>query len=621
MPVRRAVREYLNGKDYYYTFLAGAKKILENQKQLNRINVFPVPDADTGSNLASTVRAIIERVRPDHSYDVTSAAIAAAALEGARGNSGVIFAQFLYGIGAESRGSREISLAHFARSLLKAVRYMYEAIAEPVEGTMITVIRKWAEYMESQKEESRNFLRLLTDSYGLALEALQETRFKLEAMRKAKVVDAGSKGMVLFLEGMIDFLIKPSHKKIVSAHKAVIDIERVQEIASGAGRFRYCTEALVKPREGRGAAGLDKDRLKREILGFGDSLVLAGSDRALRLHIHTDAPAEMFYKIRNFGVFAQTKADDMVRQNEAAFRRKWGIALVTDSCCDLPPALLDLYQVHVVPIHLDFGDSQYLDKATITPDQFYRMLDERKEFPKTAQPGMKTFEDLYSRLAGHYDSIIAIHLSQKLSGTCSNSAKAAEKVSKETGKRISVIDSKTLSGSLGLIVLRIARLIEEGKTHEKAVAEALRILPDAKILVAVRTLATMVRGGRVSPMAGWIANALNLKPIVSMNEQGESKVFGKAFSHRGSLKSILRHLRRCAARGPVWEYNILHAHNPGDAIAYAAETEKALGKKPAYMMDISPVIGLHAGVGAVAVSFLLEEGRADRAGGGDPCRT
>jgi DegV family protein with EDD domain len=611
MPAGRTARGSLNGKDYYYSFLAGAKKILENQKQLNRINVFPVPDADTGSNLASTVRAIIERVRPDRSYQVTSSAIAAAALEGARGNSGIIFAQFLYGIGAESSGSQEISVPHFARSLRKAVRYMYEAIAEPVEGTMITVIRRWAEYMESQKEEPRNILGLLTNSYGRALEALQETRTRLEAMRKANVVDAGSKGMVLFLEGMIDFLVKPSHKKLAAARKNAIDIERVEEVDSGPVRFRYCAEALIKAREGREAAGLDKDGLKREIMSFGDSLVLAGSDRALRLHIHTDTPAELLFRIRNAGRFVQTKADDMVRQNEAAYHRKWGIALVTDSCCDLAPVLLDRYQIHMVPIQLNFGDSQYHDKATITPDQFYRMLDEREEYPETAQPGVKTLENLYSRLAGHYDSIIAIHISQKLSGTYSTSAMAAERVSKETGKKITVIDSKTLSGSLGLLVLRIARLIEKGRTHDEAVAEAVRILPAAKILVAVRTLKYMVRGGRVSPMAGRIANILNLKPIVSISEQGTSEVFGKAFSRRSSLKSILRHMRRYAATGRVWEYNILHAHNYEDALAYALETEKVFGQKPAYIMDISPVIGLHAGVGAVAVSFLLE-GRPGR---------
>ncbi len=601
---RRATR--LTGKGYYYAFLAGAKRILENQKELNRINVFPVPDADTGSNLAATVRTIIERVRPHRSFKVTSTAIASAALEGARGNSGVIFAQFLYGLGAESRDSHEVSLAQFAQSVRSAVRHMYEAIANPVEGTMITVIRKWAESVDSQKEESESFLKVLTRAHGRAVEALQETRHRLEAMRRANVVDAGSKGMVLFLEGMIDFLVKPSHKKLLSVRKDAIDIENVVEVPAGPVRYRYCTEALIKPLQGPGGPGLDRQALKREIEGFGDSLVIAGSNEVLRFHIHTDTPAELFYKIRTIGAIVRQKADDMLRQYEAAHHRKWDIALVTDSTCDLPQDVLDRYQIHVVPVQLSFGDSPYLDKVTITPDQFYRMLDERPEYPKTAQPSPQAFESLYASLAGHYDSIIALHLSHKLSGTYSNSLAAAARISTQTGKTITVIDSKTVSGPLGLLLLRLARLIEEGKSHEEAVAEAERIRPNAKVLVGVRTMKYMVRGGRVSPMAGAAAKLLNLKPIVSVSEEGEPKIFDKAFSQAGILKKILRRLRTAPVASRVRDYCILHAHNPKDALAYAAEVETVFGMKPAFIMDISPAIGANTGVGTVAVSFLLE---------------
>jgi DegV family protein with EDD domain len=596
----------LTGKAYYYAFLAGAKKILENQKELDRINVFPVPDADTGSNLAATVRAIIERVRPHRSYTVTSEAIAAAALEGARGNSGVIFAQFLHGLGAESCGSHEISVAHFGQSVRAAVRTMYEAIAEPKEGTMITVIRKWAESVASPKDESESFLKVLTRAQVRAVEALQETRYRLEAMRRARVVDAGSKGMVLFLEGMIDFLAKPSHKKLLSIRREAAGIEGVAEVPSEPGRRRYCTEALIKPLPGREGPGLDRDGLKSAISGFGDSLVIAGSKDALRFHIHTDAPAELFYKIRNTGAIVSQKAEDMLRQYEAAHHRKSTIALVTDSACDLPPEVLDRYQVHVVPMRLEFGDSPYLDKVTITPDQFYRMLDERREYPKTAQPSPQAFESLYANLAAHYDSIISIHLAQKLSGTYSTSLAAARRVSERTGKTITVIDSRTISGALGLLVLRIARLIEEGASHDAAAAEAERALPNSRILVGVRTLKYMVRSGRVSPMAGAVANLLNLKPIVSLRETGETRISDKAFSRRGSLRKILRRLRAEASSGRVGEYCVLHAHDPEDALAYAAEAERVFGVKPAFTMDISPAIGLHAGVGAVAVAFLTE---------------
>ncbi len=600
-------RDHLNGKAFYYAFLAGTKKILENQKELNRINVFPVPDADTGTNLASTLRAVVEHVRPQRSYAATSTAIAAAALEGARGNSGVIFAQFLYGLGAESRDCPEISLPRLAPDLRKAVHHMYEAIADPVEGTMITVLRRWAEYLESRKEETGNLRKVLRDSYDRALEALQETRHRLEAMKKAGVVDAGSKGMVLFLEGAIDFLIKPSHKKLVSLRAATFAIEETEAVSADPAGRRYCTEALLRPRPGGESEGLDKDALKAEVSAFGDSLVIAGSRDALRLHIHTDDPAELFYRIRDFGVLIHQKADDMRRQYEAAHARKHSIALVTDSACDLPGDILDYHQIHLVPLRLNFGESAYLDKTTVSPDRFYTMLDEEREFPKTAQPNAKAFEDVYTRLAAHYDSILSIHLSAKLSGTYSSAVAAAERVRRATGKTITVVDSRTLSGALGLVVLRVARLIEAGGTAAEAATEAERVLPRSKILVGVRTLKYMVRGGRVSPMAGKIANILNLKPIVSMKDNGESTVFDKAFSQRGNLRNTLKHLRKAAAGNRVWEYCVLHAHNPEDAGAYALETEAIFGKKPAYVMEISPVIGLNAGVGAVAVSFLMEE--------------
>ncbi len=597
----------LTGKGLYFAFLAGAKRILENQKELNRINVFPVPDADTGSNLASTVRAIIERVRPHRSFHVTSAAIAAAALEGARGNSGVIFAQFLYGLSAESRESHEVSVARFGQSVRGAVRYMYEAIAEPKEGTMITVIRRWAEAVAAKREESESFLKVLSRAQARAVEALQETRHRLEAMRRANVVDAGSKGMVLFLEGVVDFLNKPSHKKILSVKRAAVAVEPAAEVPSGPARLRYCTEGLIRPRPGRGAAGLGREWLKAEIGGFGDSLVIAGSPDALRFHIHTDTPALLFHKIRTAGDIVFQKAEDMLRQYEAAHARKWPIALVTDSACDLPAEVLDHFQVHVVPMQLSFGEASYLDKVTITPDQFYSRLDECPDYPTTAQPSPLAFESLYTSLAGSYDSIIAVHLSQRLSGTYSTSQAAARRVAERTGKTITVIDSRSLSAAQGFVLLEAARKIEAGRPHDEAVEAAERTVPKTRVLVGVRTLKYMVRSGRVRRMAGAAAKILNLKPIVEMGRNGEARIFGKSFSQRGLLKKILKQLEPGRGTGPSGDYYVLHAHSPKDAEAYAAQVEAALGRKTAAILDISPAIGLHAGVGAVALAFVTND--------------
>ncbi|MGC9374129.1 MAG: DegV family protein [Bacteroidales bacterium] len=167
------------------------------------------------------------------------------------------------------------------------------------------------------------------------------------------------------------------------------------------------------------------------------------------------------------------------------------------------------------------------------PENFYDLVDQNKVFAKTAQPNEKAFENLYAYLASHYDSIIAVHLTSKFSGTYQSSVKAAEKISKEFAKKITVVDSRNLSGSLGLIALRIAQEIEKGTSHDKIVEQLESWIRKSKILVSVKNLKYMVRGGRVSPMNGQIASLMNVKPIVSMNPDGTSTLFDKAFSQKG----------------------------------------------------------------------------------------
>ena len=222
----------------------------------------------------------------------------------------------------------------------------------------------------------------------------------------------------------------------------------------------------------------------------------------------------------------------MVRQSDVVYNRKWKIALVTDSTCDLAQDLIDQYQINIVPVNINFGENHYLDKITIQPEQFYKLLKENTDYPKSSQVNEKTFTNLYSHLASHYDSIIAIHLSDKLSGTFSSSQKAALAISKEFNKPISVINSKNISGALGLILLRTAQAIEEGYSHDQVVNMAEKWVKNSKIFVSVRDIKYLIRGGRVSAVKGLIARMLNINPIVSIDESGKAIVFDKAFNQR-----------------------------------------------------------------------------------------
>ena len=259
-----------------------------------------------------------------------------------------------------------------------------------------------------------------------------------------------------------------------------------------------------------------------------------------------------------------------------------------------------------VPIHIHFADHHFLDRSSMTPDQFYTMLGEFPDHPTTSHPSVGEFDTLYTRLAAHYDSVIAIHMSGKLSGTWNASNQAARSVSERSGKRITVIDSRHLSGSLGLLVLYAAEAIEAGRSHNEIVSEVEKRREDASILVSVPTLKYMVRGGRVSPMKGWVANLLNLKPIVSLNQEGESVLFDKAFSQKGSMKKILALLEKRLAGNRVWKYALLHAHDPEGALWFGRKIAEVLGEKAAFTVDISPAVGVSAGFGAVAVALLTE---------------
>jgi DegV family protein with EDD domain len=260
----------------------------------------------------------------------------------------------------------------------------------------------------------------------------------------------------------------------------------------------------------------------------------------------------------------------------------------------------------MLPINIHFGENHYLDKITITPKQFYTLLDEIQAFPSTSQVNDTAFLNLYSQLASHYDSIIAVHLTGKFSGTLNSSRKAAEKVSKEFNKQISVIDSRNLSGGLGLLTLRIARAIESGWTHSEILEASDQWLRKTKIFVSVRTLAYMVRGGRVSQVKGQLARLLNINPIVSMDEEGKSILFGKTFNQQSNMKKIMEHIRDLSNGKDIWNYIILHADNEDAAKWYTDQMNALTGKIPVDTLNISPVIGMNAGVGAAAVSFMFE---------------
>lgn len=589
----------LDGKQLYHSFLAGAQRIFEQQKLLNKINVFPVADADTGTNLASTMRSIMDAIIPTDNLKQTAVAMADAALSGARGNSGIIFAQFLYGFGNELSSESTLDIKTFAESMKKAVAYAYDAIANPVEGTILTVIKEWADHLDSIKDRIDDFIRLLIEAYNKALEALAGTTRKLEVLAKSHVVDAGAKGFVYFLEGIKDFFTLGQPETAITAHADQSAGEQV-EVQHDVITFRFCTEALIT------GQNLELKKIRGFLEHSGDSLVVAGSRTKLRVHIHTDHPIEVMSRLQKFGDITYQKVDDMIFQNNVLLERRSDIAIMTDSTCDLPRELIDHYQIHVVPLNLHFGQTYFLDRLTINAEKFYQRLENSEDPPSTSQPSAKDFQNKFEYLSTHYKNILAIHLSSGLSGTFSNAEIAAKDVATRNGKPIQVFDSKMVTGALGLLVIRAARSAEEGMSAEEISARIPEWVSKSAIRVSVKTLKYIIRSGRVSPMKSFIARTLDLKPVIALDKDGRAVLFSKSLTEKGCAQTVIRDIERTLRKNRIWEYTITHAADNETAEFLASEMERLTGKKPLYFEHASPVLVAHTGPGIVCVSYLLE---------------
>lgn len=588
---------YLDGIRFYRGLLAGGKAVIENRAELDRINVFPVADADTGINLTLTMQSILEQARLGASLRDTFRSVADAALVGARGNSGIIFAQYLYGLSRELPEKGVLNPRSFSEGAQRAVKHLYDSLLNPVEGTMLTVIREWSDFLVEQSAKTQDFMHLLTASLEAARRSLMDTPRRLKVLADAGVVDAGASGFVYFLQGVVDFIHKGSLREIGKA-AAHVRLEAPPEShGTQPGQNRYCTEAILSGCE-RGA-----NFVKGVLASHGDSLILAGDREKLHLHIHTARPDKFFEELYRLGQVSGAKIDDMLRQYQISHERRFEIGLITDTASDLPLELLDRYQIIRLPFGLNFGNRTYLDKLNIQPEGFYEMLKSDPHHPTSSQPSPALVRSMVEDTVAHYERSIAVHISSNLSGVYQSvAAMAADSLRGKLG----VIDSRQLSVSEGLVTLRVAKAVEAGLSYDEIMASAPEWAKNTRIYTDVHTLKYMVRGGRVPPLAGFVANLLNVKPIVGLNDQGKAKIWGKSFSRAANARKITALIENDLKSFRLWDYAIVHAEAEARAQMYARILEKLTGRPPAYIMPLSPVVGVHNGIGAVAVGVSYD---------------
>lgn len=297
----------INGRDFYNMVVNASNKLAENSDFVNALNVFPVPDGDTGTNMSMTFKAAVKEIENIGSDSIgeVSKKLAKGALMGARGNSGVILSQILRGISKGLEGHDEVSAKEFAIALKEGSNSAYKAVMRPTEGTILSVIRATAE--EGEKSHAKDVTTLMEDVTVAAKVMLDKTPEMLPALKKAKVVDSGGMGLYIILQGMLEAL-----KDGIVAEVKDIKIGEGGTGATGAKstadadiKFGYCTEFIIL------GDAKKATEFQNEIEPLGDSMIVVGYDDVIKVHIHTNDPGTVLAKAVKLGELSKIKIDNM----------------------------------------------------------------------------------------------------------------------------------------------------------------------------------------------------------------------------------------------------------------------------------------------------------------------
>ncbi len=574
----------------YKAILSGADRTRSRREDLNRINVFPVIDNDTGTNLAHTMHYILTHARPHDNVRDTLQDIARSALMGARGNSGAIFSQYFNGLYQHSAERKGVSLQEMAAYFQEAYHKAYRAIEQPVEGTVITLMRAWAVSFRESLEQRKSPRELFENALIHIRQSLEETKTTLQALKELGIVDAGALGFYHFMDGFVHVLLGGSYA-VPASDKALFSIPadvHTHELEADI-RHRYCTEVLLE------SDTLEEEALRNELHDLGDSLLLAGTDNLARVHLHTSRPWEMVRRAAAHGRILEQKADDMVYQNLLAGPSEAGTAVVTDSIADIPAAYLHEHRIFQIPLNVMVDGVSYLDKITIDGS----FLSEHMEDASSAQLNTEQIRTFLQPILDHYETVLILTVSSHMSGTYARFREVLEELD-PAGEKTALVDTRVNSGAQGLLVREAARLAAGGVPLGELAARMEAMRSRAKILVSVLDLGPMVRSGRISERVGKLLIKLGFRPIVTISPEGKGTIKGVAFSVEKNRKLLLRSLRGKS----IEDYVIVHASDPERAETFREALVRMTGREPAYVTDISAIVTLFAGRGAVAAAYL-----------------
>jgi DegV family protein with EDD domain len=575
---------------------AGFQRLFQRREYIDKINVFPVPDGDTGTNMVFSFKVIQDAVQGAQGLTLKQLMdkVARASLDGSRGNSGAIMAQYFHGFSEALSDGPQLTAMDLAMASSAGAAASWTAMSEPVAGTLPTVLEDFSEaLLQKAKEGTEDIRELLTFGLERARESLARTPELLPILKQKGVVDAGGQGFVDLMEGICTFIESGDVGEVQDVPEEFLPDSSVM-MDMDAGSHRFCTECVIE------GDALDRAAIMHRLEQLDcSSLMVAGGKKRVRVHLHVNDPGEVYLECEQFGELHQQKADDMQRQH-TLMNQAGHVAVVTDSGADIPAEEQERLGIHMVPVRLNFGATEYIDHVSLQPSDLYRMLKECEEAPKTSQPPVGDFSRQYDLLTAHDYQVMSVGLSEALSGTTQAARTAAERF----GDSVRVFDSMTASCGQGVLAVIAAEAAQVGMTQDEIGALLAKYMPQTKTIAIAHDLTYLARGGRLPSWVKKFADFLHVSPLMTAKD-GKFGLAGLTTGIGAKPSALGKAVLRRMDKNTTYRILISHAANlEGGLELRRYILHRHTRVHSCHITETGPALGVHLGPGGLVVGFL-----------------
>ncbi|GAB4147690.1 MAG: DegV family protein [Patescibacteria group bacterium] len=602
-----------------------ASYIVESQSDfLNKINVFPVPDGDTGSNMSGTLRGVRKALQESafQTFEDLGKIISKSSMLSSRGNSGTLISQFFIGFCSDFATIKSFNSASLDRSLQIGLENAYRSFEEPRHGTALDILEVAAKISKKLQFETDDLRQILSEIVNAAEAALEHTREVLPEMKEAKVVDSGASGFVDILKGFL--------AGATNAEVEIVDItESIEQIVYSDKNldFRYCTELIISE------VIVNDQSIREKVKPLGEYVQVVTVDKYIKLHIHTNEPQKVREICLRYGQEESFKADDMLEmvknnleKNHSPFQSavmiestdtnpnskpKQKLLIITDSSIDIPLPWSVQTPLKILSIPIFESKSETDISEIYSPEEFYQKMENESDFStKTSKISVNTYHEAFTKCLEMAENVVCLPLSSGISGSYESAKLAHQMLPEADRSKVMVYDTQTSSAGLAFLAQAAIKVISSGASLLETEQYLNQIKQKIQMYFLVENVKYLERGGRISHTASQIGQFLKLQPLLTL-ESGKIKASSEKliFSNdRKRLKLLLKKLNNYLKENELQDLIIPFAgkntRHLAEKLKFELIQKYDIKSDQIHLINLNLVVGSHTGPGTIAIIYL-----------------